>query len=182
MVANAHTEFLKWYQPIHESLVRYCSSKSYGLMETEDLVQEAVLAALQGFSRIKEKEKLLGFLIGTVNNIVKNKYRRKKFKGDWDEVLLEKLESKTPSPEVALDIHFLLKAIDQLPEKEKEALLLFEVSGFPIKEISKIQDSSETAVKTRLHRTRQKLKKMMSEEGSHLPFSKRMSIYMSILF
>lgn len=182
MVANSHTEFLEWYQPIHGSFVRFCRSKAYGLMDTEDLVQEAVLAALQGFSRIREKEKLLGFMIGVVNNIVRNKYRRQKFKGEWDEALMDKLESRLPNPEVALDIHFLLKAIDQLPEKEKDALLLFEVSGFSIKEISKIQESSEGAVKTRLHRTRQKLKELMSEEGNQMPFSKRMSIYMSILF
>jgi len=182
MTTNTHSEFLKWYEPIHAGFTRYCSSKAYGIMETEDLVQEAVLAALQGFSRIRDKEKLLGFMIGVVNNIVKNKFRRQKFKGTWDEALLEKLESQTPSPEVALDIQYLLKTIEQLPEKQKEALLLFEVSGFSIKEIAVIQTASESAVKTRLHRTREKLKKELREDGSPMSLSKRMSIYMSILF
>ena len=63
-------------------------------METEDLVQEAVLATLQGFYRIKDQEKLLSFMIGVANNIIKNKLRRKKFSAELDEKTLEKLESQ----------------------------------------------------------------------------------------
>ncbi len=179
---NAHTQFLKWYEPIHEPFTRYCSSRAYGLMETEDLVQETILATLQGFTRIEQKEKLLNFMIGAVNNIIKNKLRRKKFRGSWDEELLDKLESQTLSPEVALDIHYLLKAMEQLPEQQKEALLLFEVSGFKIQEIADIQESSVSAVKTRLHRSRQKLRTLLSDKGTKQSLSGRLAAYASILF
>lgn len=179
MQTTVKNDFLKWYQPIHESFVRYCSSRAYGIVETEDLVQEAVLAALQGFNRLQEKDKLLGFMIGVVNNILRNKHRRKKFKAEWDEKVLEKLESQAPSPEIALDIHYLLKALDQLPEKQKDAILLFEVSGFSMLEISELQQSSLAATKTRISRGRQTLKKLLSEDGGRLPLSKRLAIYAS---
>lgn len=172
-------QFLEWYQPIHEPFTRYCSSRAYGLIETEDLVQEAVLAALQGFERLRDKEKLLSFMIGVVNNIIRNKNRRKKFKASWDEKVLEKLESQAQNPEVALDIHYLLKALDQLPEKQKEAILLFEISGFSMKEISEIQESSLSATKTRISRGRQELKRLLSEDGRKMPLSKRLAIYAS---
>lgn len=181
MTTTVHSEFLTWYEAVHEPFVRYCSSRSYGIMETEDLVQETILATLQAFSSIRKKEKLLSFMIGTVNNIMKNKWRRKKFKAQWNEELLEKLESQTPSPEVALDIHYLLKAMDQLPDQQKEALLLFEVSGFSIKEVAKIQDSSVAAVKTRLHRSRQKLRELLTEKGSETSVSARLAAFASIL-
>ncbi len=180
MVSN-NSAFLTWYEPIHDSFVRYCSSKAYGLMDTEDLVQEALLATLQAFTRIEKKEKLLSFMIGVVNNIVKNQFRRKKFVGVWDDYFLEILEDHAPSPEVALDIQYMLKAIDQLPEKQKDALILFEISGFSIKEIALIQGDSIAAIKTRLHRTRQKLKEMLSDKGN-LTLAKRLAIYTSILF
>jgi len=182
MKANTHQEFLDWYQVIHQRFVRYCRTKGHGIMETEDLVQEAVLATLQGFYRIQNKEKLLSFMIGVVNNIIKNKLRRKKFSAELDERALEKLESQVTDPELALDIHYLHKAIQQLPEKQKEALLLFEISGFSIKEVSKIQDSSESATKTRLSRARKALKTLLSEEINSMSLSNRLAIYASILF
>lgn len=182
MKYNPHEEFLKWYEPVHEQFVRYCSSRAFALMETEDLVQESILQTLQAFYRIEDNQKLLGFMIGVANNLVRQQKRRLKFKGEWDEMALEKLESRTNDPEIALDIHYLLKAIQQLPEKQKEALVLFEISGFKIKEISVIQECSEGAVKTRLSRARHDLKKSLSEDGRPLPLSKRLAIYTSILF
>lgn len=179
---NPHSEFLKWYEPIHERFVRYCSSRAFALMETEDLVQESILQTLQAFYRIEDKQKLLGYMIGVANNLVRQAKRRQKFKGEWDEMALEKIESRTNDPEIALDIHYMLKAIQQLPEKQREALVLFEISGFNIKEISEIQNSSEGATKTRLSRTRHQLKELLSEDDRPMPMNKRLAIYASILF
>ena len=180
--ANPHQEFLNWYQKLHEPFVRYCTSRAFGIMETEDLVQDAILATLQAFHTVNDKNKLLGFMIGVANNMLKNKMRRKKFHGDWEEELMEQLESKNLNPELATDISYLLKAIEQLSEKQKEALILFEISGFKIKEIAEIQESNESATKTRISRARKKVKEMLSEDNSQIPLSKRLAIYCSILF
>ncbi|MEM1321516.1 MAG: RNA polymerase sigma factor [Bacteroidota bacterium] len=180
--AHSHQEFLDWYQPLHEQFVRYCSSRSYGVIETEDLVQEVILAALEGFAKVRDKERLLGYMIGVANNMIRNKKRRLKFRGDWDQQAFEKLESQQLDPEVALDIHYLLKAIEQLPEKQKEALLLFEVSGFSIREISQIQGASEAAIKTRLSRCRKKLKTLLAEDQRPMSMAQRLAIFSSLLF
>lgn len=179
---NPHSEFLKWYEPLHERFVRYCSSRAFALMETEDLVQESILQTLQAFYRLEDKQKLLGYMIGVANNLVRQAKRRLKFKSEWDEKVLEKLEGHTHDPEVALDVHYLLKAIQQLPEKQREALVLFEISGFNIKEISEIQISSKGATKTRLSRARQQLKVLLSEDGRPMPLAKRLAVYASVLF
>ena len=121
-------------------------------------------------------------MIGVANNLVRRAKRQMKFKGELDELALEKLESRTNDPEIALDIHYLLKAIQQLPNKQREALVLFEISGFNIKEISEIQTSSEGATKTRISRARRQLKELLSEDGRPMPLSKRLAIYASILF
>ena len=81
MKIAAHQDFLDWYQPIHAPFVRFCSSKAIGWMETEDLVQEAILATLQRFYRIEHKDKLLGFMVGIVKNIMGKYHRRAKFIG-----------------------------------------------------------------------------------------------------
>lgn len=164
MAEAVHEEFLKLYQPIHTQFVRYCSNHAYGIMDTQDLVQEAVLATLQRFDSIREKEKLLGYLIATANNIIRNHLRRKKFSGQFNEKDFRKLESKNIDAETAMDIHHLHMALNQLPVKDKEAILLFEISGFSIEEIAVMQESSPGATKTRLSRAREKLRNLLDVE------------------
>lgn len=178
---NTKQDFLIWYEPIHPALTRYCSSRAWGLMETEDLVQEAVLATLQNFHRVRDKEKLLGFMIGVVNNMIKNKLRRRKFRGTWDEKRMAQLESQITDPEVLLDIQYLHKTIEQLPERQREALTLFEISGFSIREISVIQQSTEAATKVRLSRSRKKLRELLDDKKSTMSISQRLAVYASIL-
>ena len=179
---DTQTAFLNWYQPIHGPFIRYCSSKAFGLMSTEDLAQEAILATLSAFDKIQDKEKILGYMIGVVNNIIKNQLRRQKFRADWNEELLASVTAKVKDPETALDIQYLYKCIQQLNAKEQEAILLFEISGFSIKELSEIQESSEAAVKTRLHRARKELKKQLSGCNNKRKLSDSLALYASILF
>lgn len=182
MKIHTHQEFLDWYQPIHGPFIRFCSTKAIGWIETEDLVQEAILATLQGFYRIENKERLLGFMVSIVNNIVNKHHRRAKFKGVWDERLLEQLESRTADPEIALDLQYLLKALEQLPSIQKEAIQLFELSGFSIEEIAEIQETTIGAVKTRISRGRKKLRNLLQDDESTMSISQRLAIYASILF
>ena len=181
MKNDSHQAFLEKYKEIHEPFVRYCRSKAFGILETEDLVQEAILATLKSFDNIRDKNRLLSYLIGIVNNLVRNKKRQAKHQGTWNDYLLEQLESKAPSPEIALDIHYLLQAIEKLPSKQQEALLLFEVSGFSIREIGELQESSESATKTRISRARQILRKQLSDQPKKTSFSATMAAYASIL-
>ena len=175
--------FLEWYKGFHEPFVRYCSGLAFGIVSAEDLVQETVLKTLQQYEKIENKDKLASYMFGIVHNIVKNKRRRLKFKGNWDERLLNQLEEKAPSPEIATDIHFLMKAMDQLTDQQKTTLILFEISGYRIKEIAALQEESESAVKTKLHRSRKKLKALLSEkENVTVNLQKRMAAFASILF
>ena len=57
----------------------------------------------------------------------------------------------------------LMEALDTLSEKERAAILLFELGGFSITEIMHIQgESSLSAIKSRLSRTREKLRQTIT--------------------
>jgi len=173
--------FLTHYQPLHERFVRYCRSRAGGLMDTEDLVQESVLAALENFERLSDPSRLLGYLIGTAANILRNQQRRLKKTGRWDEEAFGRLAARLPDPALAADIRLLLRAIEQLPAHEQEALSLFELSGFSIRETAEALGISEAAVKTRLSRARARLREWLAEDGRPLSLSRRLAIYSSIL-
>jgi RNA polymerase sigma-70 factor (ECF subfamily) len=51
-------------------------------------------------------------------------------------------------------------------EEQREAIILFEIAGFSIKEIVVIQNASESAVKQRLKRGREKLVEILTYESS----------------
>jgi RNA polymerase sigma-70 factor (ECF subfamily) len=179
---RAQAEFLQWYEPLHERFLRYCDSQTFGIHSAEDLVQEAVLAALAGWDRLEDKNRLLGYMIGIVNNQLRTLRRRAKFRGEWSESRMAQLESRLGGDaEVALDLQYLLKAMDELPENQREALLLQAVSGFSIREIALAQRCSEGAVKTRISRARTRLRELLSEDGRPLTVGQRLRIYASIL-
>ena len=181
MLQSPHQEFLMAYQSIHPSFVRYCRGTAYGIMETEDLVNETVLTTIEHYDSIRNKDRLLSYMISVANNIARNKRRRLKFKGEYDEQSFQRLEAKCTSPETAMDIHLLYKALGKLPEKQKEALVLFEISGFSIKEVSKIQNASISAVKTRLSRGRQKLKALLEEKEQTRSIHKQMHFLFTLM-
>ena len=78
MSTNKNVDFLSLYEPIHGRFIKYCTSISYGVLETEDLAQEAILATLLNYSRISDKNKLLNYMIGTVRNIIINQKKTAK--------------------------------------------------------------------------------------------------------
>lgn len=58
----------------------------------------------------------------------------------------------------------LYRAIELLPDAQKEAVMLFYFSGLPVKTIAGITGKSETNTKVLLCRAREKLRTIMEEE------------------
>ncbi len=153
------------YEPIHDNFVRFCQARAYRVMSHEDLISESVLRAFQSWDNIKEKDKLLYYLFGTARNVVLNTIRKKK------ELSLSTVpdESRTISVdtnqgELSLEVEFLYEQMNKLSDVKKEALILFEISGFSIKEIAEMQNSSEGAIKVMLSRARKELKTLLEDE------------------
>ena len=58
----------------------------------------------------------------------------------------------------------LYRAIELLPETQRDAVMLFYFSGLPIRSISEVIGKSETNTKVLLCRAREKLRKIMEED------------------
>ena len=152
------------YATCHDPFIRYCSAVAYGSMEVEDLVQDVLLTAYEQFENIKRKDQLLHYLIRAARNRTISSWRRSKRK----EVVKENYPNwccpNSVSPEVMLDVQLVYQLMTKLPEKQRDAIILFEISGFSMKEIAEIQQSSVGAVKTRISRGRNSLRKMIEEQ------------------
>lgn len=156
-------EFMKAYQACHEPFIRYCSALAYGKMDTEDLVQDVLLTAYRHFEKIEKKGQLLHYLVRAARNRSISHWRKSKFQIEWLDRHADQLLAQGITPEMSLDIQLLYRMLHQLPTKQRDAIVLFEISGFSMREIAEIQKSTSGAVKTKISRGRQKLRKLMTE-------------------
>jgi len=158
--------FLKLYEPIHTNFEKFCRARVYGEMEYSDLMNEAVFVAYSKFDSIKNKTSLLSYLCGVSIRLLANSKRKLKPETGLDPKQIVIVDSNA-STDKDVNVSLLYEAISYLPEVQRECLILFEITGFSIKEIMEIQNSSESAIKQRLRRGRQRLTAILSFESKH---------------
>jgi RNA polymerase sigma-70 factor (ECF subfamily) len=145
--------------------------------DAEDLVQETYLRAYRGFGGFREGTNLKAWLYKILTNTYINIYRAKKRRPD--EQALDELEDfslyrrlggleavtadRSPEAEVLDSIpeDSVRRAIEDLPEQFRMAVLLADVEGFSYKEIAEITDVPIGTVMSRLHRGRKQLQKRL---------------------
>ena len=158
--------FLELYEPIHDRFERFCRARVYGDMEYSDLMNDTLLIAYEKIETLKSKDAFLSFLFGICVRVLGSKNQKKReerFSSNQQETLIH---DKSANGELHTDVQHLYELLTKLSDDQRESIILFEISGFSIKEIAEIQDASEDAVKQRLKRGRDKLAKLMNFESS----------------
>lgn len=156
--------FLQLYEPIHNRFERFCRARAFDDMDYCDLINDSLLVAFEKFETLRLEQAFLSFLCGISIRIIGNYHQKKKTTrfGRSDNIL--DIKDENSNPQLKADIHYLYKALAQLSDEQRESIILFEITGFSIKEIMVIQNASESAVKQRLKRGRQKLTEMLTFE------------------
>ena len=154
--------FMQLYEPVHERFERYCKTRTYGEFHFKDIMQDTLIVAFEKFDELKSKEAFLHFLFGIATRILAN--HRKKKRPEYVDQLNAKYEhvhQENTLIEKQFEINDLYTCLKELDQVTSECIILFEISGFSIKEIMGIQNSSEAAVKQRLSRGRKQLLLLM---------------------
>jgi RNA polymerase sigma-70 factor (ECF subfamily) len=159
-------EFLALYEPIHDDFERFCRARVYGDMDFRDLMNETLLRAYQKFDELRSKEAFFSYLLSISVRILANNKRKIKEESDSFEKVAIRVDVNS-NTETKVESYFLHQALAQLPEEQRESIILFEISGFSIKEIAAIQNASESSVKQRLRRGRMKLREILTFEAKN---------------
>ena len=145
--------------------------------DAEDLVQEAYLRAFRGFSGFEEGTNLRAWMYRILTNTFINTYRKKQREPvtvqeddleDW--YLYDKLGETGVEPSAEAEVlrrmpdEDVQRALEDLPEGFRLAVLLADVEGFAYKEIAEILDIPIGTVMSRLHRGRRALEKALWEK------------------
>ena len=162
MVLSKQERFMQVYEPVHERFERYCKTRVYGEFHFKDIMHDTLVVAFEKFDQLKSADAFLHFLFGTATRILAN--QRKKKRLEYIDHLTGKYDhsqNENNSIEQQFEVHDLYKCLQELDQVTSECIILFEISGFSIKEIMGIQNSSEAAVKQRLSRGRKQLLSLM---------------------
>ena len=128
-----------------------CGNKS----DADDLAQDTLVKAYLSLTGFQDKGRFRSWLFKIAHNTFLNHIARQRTTESID-------EARTLVSNTAADSSFehqeLYLALRTLPPKERSAITLFYLNGYSIKDIAKITDASEGAVKTQLSRGRDKLK------------------------
>jgi RNA polymerase sigma-70 factor, ECF subfamily len=135
-------------------------------LQAEDLLQETFLNVYRGLSGFTGAASFSTWLFRIATNSALMYLRRERPETvEYDDkISMESQDSIAPSPElVATPLERLLsmegkakieEAIDQLPVIYRSVIVLRDVEGFSLEEVSTILGASVPAIKSRLHRAR----------------------------
>jgi RNA polymerase sigma-70 factor (ECF subfamily) len=157
--------FLRLLEPIHDrarlSARRLCRSPADG----DDLFHDAMIRALEQLSTLRDETRFRSWFYAVLLSVHRTRSRRA-FWRRW--FSLDELLSQGEEPagedggrweESRVEADRMARALGGLPAKQREAVVLFEVDGFSIEEVATLQGASVTAVKTRLVRARERLRR-----------------------
>jgi len=134
--------------------------------------KEALLKSLVNIGSLKEDGKFRSWLFTIITREFYNSHRRsfwKRFTSSDAIQMPDIFDKASINGNDNYDIKdTLMKALSQLKSKERSSILLFEIGGFSIEEITKMENErSISAVKSRLSRTRGKLQKIINNLESN---------------
>lgn len=158
-------QFLKLYEPVHKQFERFCRARVYGRMEYSDLMNETLILAFEKFGSLRSMDAFLSFLCGISIRILANANRKKQEEQGFETTILQ-VRDYSADTERDTEINLLYEALSHLSSDQSESLILFEIIGFSIREIAEMHKVSESAVKQRLKRGRERLTELLTYESS----------------
>jgi RNA polymerase sigma-70 factor (ECF subfamily) len=144
---------------LRPKLHRYSARMTGSVIDGEDVVQEALLKALEALPQTKGPTHLEGWLLRITHNaamdFLRRRMRQEATRGDEDPDMTIDPSDPTRDRQVTLAS---LRSFMQLPVAQRSSVILMDVLGYSLEEIGDVIDASVPAVKAALHRGRTRLR------------------------
>ena len=134
----------------------------------DDLVQETMLKAWAAQDRFEPGTSMRAWTFVILRNVYLTDMRRNRFRGDYDELVAERILVAPAGQEAPLHLADLHGALLTLPPERREALLLVGAGGFSYEEAAAICGCAVGTIKSRVGRARATLAAMI-EQGNLPP-------------
>ena len=127
--------------------------------DAEDVAQEAFLRAYRNFHRLRDRERFRAWLARIAWRLALDR-RRAAGRRERRELVSVDLAPAATAEDLTASREFqwhLERAMDELPEKLRQVLILATVEGHDLREVARLLGLPEGTVKSRLHLARKQL-------------------------
>lgn len=168
-----------------ESLILGCQNKAYNIAlrylkneeDALDALQESFIKIFRHLNSFKEDSRfdtwVYRIVVNTCNDMLRKNSNQKItdsiFKTDDEKESVIEIPDSTGSPETVLakkeTTAHIITCLERLNQEQKEIIVLRDVHGFSYEEISEILNCSIGTVKSRINRSRLRLREILMEQN-----------------
>jgi RNA polymerase sigma factor (sigma-70 family) len=129
----------------------------------DDLVQETLLKAWGARARFQAGTNMRAWTFIILRNLYFSQVRRRRFKGEWDDLTADRILAAPASQDRHVELGDVQRALLQLPQTQREALILVGAGGFAYEEAAEICGVAVGTIKSRVARGRVALEALMHD-------------------
>ena len=152
---QAKSDLDELYRAHAAEVYRYVYAVLGNRDDAEDITQTTFVNALRALERGERPRKPANWLITIAHNLIRQRFRQQQSRPR--QVELDRDVPTLEANDAGPSIEDLVRALQRIPETQREALVLREMEGRSYKEISAILDVSETALESLIFRARRSL-------------------------
>lgn len=145
----------QWEKPIYNYIFRMVGNTD----EAMDLCQESFMKAFTELASLKDRSRFSAWLYRIAHNVCYSKFRKESGK------TLVPIEIEPGIKPVSIENRLAVeKALGQLPDDQREVVILKVFQGLKFEEIAAVQGAPVSTVKSRLYMSFEKLKVVLGEQ------------------
>ncbi len=167
-----------------EQLIESCKTKAYNIawrymrneQDAMDALQESLIKVFRHLCKFKGESSfdtwVYRIVVNTCNDMLRKSSRSKAAApayADEEGDLVIKMPDPGPTPAEALEqkeqSRFILDCLERLQPEQKEIIVLRDIQGFSYQELSEILECSIGTIKSRINRSRRRLKEIVMEHN-----------------
>lgn len=144
------------------TLRAFARSLSGNRDRADDLVQETLAKAISNREKFRDGTNLQAWLITILRNQYYSEGRKRRREVEDSEGIHASKLTAVAAQGGHMELQDFLSALQQLPDDQREALILIGASGFSYEEAADILDTRVGTVKSRVSRARNRLQELMA--------------------
>ena len=164
MLSNRQRKLCKRLEIERGRLYRMAYAWSHSSDVADDVVQEAMIKALNSVDKIKNIEALDGWLFRILSNCFIDFCRKQHEEVELNDTILVAQDTPETVHRQNEMLAAVRSAIASLPFKHRQVLTLVDIENFSYAEVAEIIDVPQGTIMSRLNRARQSLRQILDKQ------------------